>query len=181
MHWHCNVAGARCIRSSSCFSHSASVSGAALGVHPFNHDHCRFLTNPHLVKPTETTWYFLISVTKVQVNPPHSSGNPCRGGILSQYFSPTDILLQRFGGKIWKRHSEGGDKWQVIHIKGLKQNRYFLPSRWSLIKTLEIPKEIRADCATLNFTSSYCASTSPLLQCASSALNCFSLNAHLNV
>ena len=96
---------------------------------------------------------------------PPPTANPCRAGILSQYFSPTDILLERFGGKIWKRHSEGWDKWQVIHIKGLKQNRYFLLSRWSLIKTLEIPKEIRADCATLNFTSSYCASTSSLLLC----------------
>ena len=83
--------------------------------------------------------------------PPCAPANPCWGGILSQYFSPTDILLERFGGKIWKRHSEGGDKWQVIHIKGLKQNRYFLPSRWSLIKTLEIPKEILTGCSNQNF------------------------------
>ena len=146
----------------------------ALGVHPFNHSHCRFL--PQSTTPGKTWWFHdtfnqhqthNISVTKAAKprTPPPPTANPCRAGILSQYFSPTDILLERFGGKIWKRHSEGWDKWQVIHIKGLKQNRYFLLSRWSLIKTLEIPKEIRADCATLNFTSSYCASTSSLLLC----------------
>ena len=144
----------------------------ALGVHPFNHSHCRFL--PQSTTPGKTWWFHdtfnqhqthNISVTKAAKPRTPPTANPCRAGILSQYFSPTDILLERFGGKIWKRHSEGWDKWQVIHIKGLKQNRYFLLSRWSLIKTLEIPKEIRADCATLNFTSSYCASTSSLLLC----------------
>ena len=140
----------------------------ALGVHPFNHSHCRFLPGElHLMTLWHLKHTFLSQrcYTVTPPTPPCAPANPCRAGILSQYFSPTDILLERFGGKIWKRHSEGWDKLQVIHIKGLKQNRYFLPSRWSLIKTLEIPKEIRADCATLNFTSSYCAFTSSLLLC----------------
>ena len=164
----------------------------ALGVHPFNHSHCRFL--PQSTTPGKTWWFHdtfnqhqthNISVTKAAKPRTPPTANPCRAGILSQYFSPTDILLERFGGKIWKRHSEGWDKWQVIHIKGLKQNRYFLLSRWSLIKTLEIPKEIRADCATLNFTSSYYASTAslPVLhhfelflsQCPSERLELFQL------
>ena len=130
-----------------------------LGDRPFNHSHCRFLPGElHLMTLWHLKHTFLSQrcYTVTPPTPPCAPANPCWGGILSQYFSPTDILLERFGGKIWKRHSEGGDKWQVIHIKGLKQNRYFLPSRWSLIKTLEIPKEILTGCRPEFCTSSWC-------------------------
>ena len=101
---------------------------------------------------------FLSQKRPSQEPPLPPTANPCRAGILSQYFSPTDILLERFGGKIWKRHSEGGDKWQVIHIKGLKQNRYFLrpaDGRWS--KPLRFLSR-SSWCAPQNFTLSYSAS-----------------------